>query len=121
MSWCTWENSCPFFDANLVVCLYGEFFDSISSMTIKLQDALKVINQSTSGSTHQPFSMEFVTYNQTTKKGGEIITLDNAIRCGLRKGTNQKHKVGIRVPGNSHHDYAVHINLITKVNSIPLI
>lgn len=89
---------------------------STAQVSIKLQDALKEINRSNSGGAHHPFSIEFVTFNAEKKTGGELIALENAIRCGLPENSDKNHEIGITAVGNSHHPYQVHTNLITKFN-----
>lgn len=60
-----------------------------------------------------PFSITFFTHGKRVER----IKLDKAVRCGLPKHLRGKDNlIGIRVPINSTHPYAVHQRLITEFN-----
>lgn len=83
---------------------------------ITVQKALEIANQRNGKGDRVPFSIEFVKFSESTKEGGELLQLDSVVKCGLKKGIDDKHLIGIRTVNNSHHDYTVHINLITNIN-----
>ena len=78
---------------------------------LHLTDALAVMKDK-----QTQFSIEFVTCDDSNKKGGELIQLEKASMCGLPY--ESKQRIGIRQWDNDYHPFAVHMHLITKVNGI---
>ncbi len=79
---------------------------------IRLKIALAEMN-----SLEKAFQISFVTYNDTTKKGGEIITLTKAFKVGAKYNLNDNDMIAVKQEGNSNHPYPVHIHLITEYNN----
>lgn len=59
--------------------------------------------------------VQFMTCHRAKKKGGEIITIENACGCGLPPYCKPYYMVGIK-DMDTGKPYAVHVPLIFTVN-----
>lgn len=80
-------------------------------MAISLSDALQITEDA-----QRPFSISYVSFDKTRKKGGEIIHLSNAARVGASHNMKWNDTISVKQLGNDHHPHAVHIHLITEIN-----
>lgn len=80
--------------------------------TIAIRDVLSQMNNS-----DVPFQMKFVTYNDSKKEGGKIITLTKAVRTGASFNLKDNDMICVKQLDNSHHPHPVHIHLITEFNN----
>lgn len=62
------------------------------------------------------FSIKFCTYNRSKKKGGQIIHLTKAVKCGLSHDMNENNTIGVKQLDSANHPYPVQIRLITEFN-----
>lgn len=76
---------------------------------LHLNDALSIMKDKS-----QPFSVEFITCDETKKTGGEIVKIEKAFMCGLPY--ESKQRIGIKTEGNNYHPMAVHLRLILSLN-----
>ena len=84
--------------------------------TMMLKDVLTEMNSKNSSSGAEPFSIKFVTCDSKGIKGGEIISLEKALMCGLPY--RSKQRIGIKKAGGAGHVYAVHQHLITEYKGV---
>jgi hypothetical protein len=80
-------------------------------MALSLHDGLNITEDS-----QRPFAIEFVTFDQSRKKGGEIIKLTNAVRVGAKHNQKANDTISVKQIGNSNHPYIVHTHLILSIN-----
>lgn len=78
---------------------------------IRLTDALNLMDEKTVGDRVQSFSVAWVAAN------GEIITLNEAMKCGLKPGIDRNRYIGLRSINNSHHATTVEIHTILHFNN----
>lgn len=89
---------------------------SLLAFMIGLTDALNIMDEKDLKGVPIPFEIKFVTYDKAKKKGGEIIHLTNAVRCGQKHNMKENSTIGVTQLNNTHHPYAVHIRLILEFN-----
>lgn len=107
-------------------------------MSYSLGDALDILNAKDKNGDPIPFSMEFYTWNELKKTGGELVKIDKA-RLVCKKGysgSNSKKIVRKREPNNygnftrtieildkkyviehGHNLISVHILLLEQINN----
>ena len=83
---------------------------------IRLVDALNLMNEMDQEDKPVPFSIKFVTFNRRNDTGGELISIDQAVKCitkrkgkivyDLRKMTTQKK------PPNHFKNSTRNINIV---------
>lgn len=76
---------------------------------IHLNDALSIMKDKST-----PFGIEFITCDESKNQGGEVVSVESALMCGLPFESRQR--IGIKTVGNNYHPMAVHQRLILSVN-----
>lgn len=83
---------------------------------IELNKALEIMENRESG-----FAIQFVTYNKDTGKGGKLMKLNNAERCGAKFSLKENDMIAIRDKRGAGHPYPVHKYLITEFEGMGII
>lgn len=84
---------------------------------MSLQEALDVTKKLTDFGEPMPFSVEFVTCDQSrTERPSRHIKWAKAIRCGAAHNLVRHSQIGIKPLHGEHSQVAVHILLILKIN-----
>lgn len=83
----------------------------IRIMPISLRDALQITEDKS-----RNFDIEFVSFDEARKKGGEVIELTGCIRTGASHSMTNNNTISVVQPGRNKHPYAVHIHLIKTIN-----
>jgi len=80
-------------------------------MAISLHEALSITEDRT-----KPCQIKFVAFDNTRKKGGELIELTKAVRMGASHNQKQNDTIVMKQTGNNHHPHTIHNFLIIEVN-----
>ncbi len=83
---------------------------------IALIDALNKMDDKDGFDRKIPFDIKYVQYSRTTRKGGAIIELKNAITVGSKMNLAENAMRNVRCKHNNNHPYPIHIRLILEFN-----
>lgn len=81
-------------------------------MSISLLDALQITEDSSI-----PFGIKFVSFDESRKKGGEIIELNDCVRVGASHSMKNNDTISVKQRGMKKHPYTVHTHMILEVNN----
>lgn len=81
-------------------------------MAISLNDALSLLQDPL-----KPGSIEFVSYDENRKTGGEVIRLPSVVQVGASHNKKQNDTIVVKPVDRTAHPYPVHIHFILKVNN----
>ena len=86
---------------------------------ISLIELLKILNSEDDNGDKQPCKeIEFVTFNNKKKTGGEVIVLTNHIMSGHKMDLNQNAMINLKPVDGYRHPTAINIFLITRFNGL---
>lgn len=86
----------------------------IGSM-ISLEEAKKIMDRAEYGKSKESFAISFLSCNRDKKTGGEMVTIINAQKHGLKQRPGYRYMVGIYDLNSNRHN-AAHERLIFKIN-----
>lgn len=89
----------------------------MSTGTITLSEALDIIKRRDGDGNKVPFCIEFTTLNNSRKEEpSKHVRIEEAVECGARHNLVAHMQVGVKRADGTGHQYAVHIDLIERIN-----
>lgn len=68
-----------------------------------------------------PFSIEFTTLNSSKKdEPSKHVRIEEAVECGARHNLVAHMQIGVKRADGTGHQYAVHLDLIQRINGHPV-
>lgn len=88
----------------------------MSRSTLRLHEALSIMDNK-----DVPFSVAFWTYDALRKTGGELITIKNCTKAGVKNTEGNKGFISLVNKDNTHHPVKVRTWLIDSLNNCTVI
>lgn len=63
-----------------------------------------------------PFSITFCTHDKKRRKGGQIRTIEKAVRCGAAHSLQRHRQIAVQPADGSGHNIPIHLRLILRIN-----
>lgn len=79
---------------------------------MQLREALGLMDNKS-----EPFSIKFCSYDESRKRGGEIITLNDCVKVGASHNRKENDTINVKqINRPDAHPYVVHTHLIMALN-----
>lgn len=89
----------------------------MSTAVITLSEGIDTIKRRDGNGNKVPFSIEFATLNSSKRdEPSKHVRIDNAIECGARHNLVAHMQIGVKRADGTGHQYAVHLDLIERIN-----
>ena len=88
---------------------------------ITLAEGINIMDRTTATGIAIPFSITFCTLDRKRRTGGRIRHLKAAVRCGARHSLVRNRQIAVRPADGSGHPIPIHLKLITRINSQPVL